>query len=824
MSVIAKALGLSLLLVYLQDLEASLEEAEEDIDILETRLDKVVKLCNHMIEVGKTFNTANINFTRGVQELVMYFKQDDVVSQSLGRFTHDMTEIQKYQSILLDQAHRSICKTLHNFIRNDIRKIKEAKKHFDKLSDDMDNALVKHAQAPKSKPQEYEDAHNTLTAMKSAFSHTSLDYVFQMNILHSKKRFDVLDTMLAYMHAQNAYFHQGNDLFNDLEPYMKQLANQVEELSAKAAVDRKEMEERHTLVQQKEVVESSDEEASSENESEAADIKMEGYLFKRTSGKFKSWVRRYFMIHEDQLVYRKRSKDNLTIMEEDLRLCLVKPHVELDRRFCFEVVSPTRSHMLQADSAEECSAWITAIQTGVSQAFRDRSRSLPTKELERVNTNGPSNTEATTVSSKSPTQSTSTSSSGENNPSTTAPHPVTAKQTRMKQLLSIPGNNQCCDCGSTEPRWASINLGITLCIECSGIHRSFGVHMSKVRSVTLDSWEPELLKVMAELGNTIINRIYEADVPESSTITRATSHCNRNVREAWIRAKYVDKSFMRKLPKINIQNNGEDQIKKWSVVKRKRRSPSRQLSPEDAVAEGTKNNTQMVQGESQDSGLGGSTSDVILFGAGLDTSAEMADNVLVDSDESSTSETEDADTKSTTSLEDFTKLHPDMLLYKAAQARNLPVMREALAQGADPNWSNEDDDKKNPLMEATLTGSIAACEFLLLNGAKVDKTDKKGRTALHHATIMGHTGQVCQFLKRGANQHAVDEEGKDPLTIAVESANADIVTLLRLAKLNEEMRETEGVFGNPGDETFNDVFRDFATMASENPEKLNRNK
>uniref|UniRef100_A0A8C7X0X0 Arf-GAP with coiled-coil, ANK repeat and PH domain-containing protein n=1 Tax=Oryzias sinensis TaxID=183150 RepID=A0A8C7X0X0_9TELE len=47
----------------------------------------------------------------------------------------------------------------------------------------------------------------------------------------------------------------------------------------------------------------------------------------------------------------------------------------------------------------------------------------------------------------------------------------------------------CCDCGEAEPRWASVNLGVTMCIECSGIHRSLGVHLSKVRSLTLDSWE-----------------------------------------------------------------------------------------------------------------------------------------------------------------------------------------------------------------------------------------------------------------------------------------------------------------------------------------------
>lgn len=42
---------------------------------------------------------------------------------------------------------------------------------------------------------------------------------------------------------------------------------------------------------------------------------------------------------------------------------------------------------------------------------------------------------------------------------------------RMEQLLAIPGNDRCCDCGCADPKWTSINLGITFCIECSGIHR-----------------------------------------------------------------------------------------------------------------------------------------------------------------------------------------------------------------------------------------------------------------------------------------------------------------------------------------------------------------
>lgn len=56
--------------------------------------------------------------------------------------------------------------------------------------------------------------------------------------------------------------------------------------------------------------------------------------------------------------------------------------------------------------------------------------------------------------------------------------------------------------------------------------RSFGVHMSKVRSITLDAWDPELFKVMSELGNDVVNRIYEANLNDSIAV-KATPECNR---------------------------------------------------------------------------------------------------------------------------------------------------------------------------------------------------------------------------------------------------------------------------------------------------------
>jgi len=64
---------------------------------------------------------------------------------------------------------------------SDVRHLKETRRHFEKISADMDSALVRNAQAARSKVQDCDDAHNYLTAMTSGFYHTALDYVFQVS-------------------------------------------------------------------------------------------------------------------------------------------------------------------------------------------------------------------------------------------------------------------------------------------------------------------------------------------------------------------------------------------------------------------------------------------------------------------------------------------------------------------------------------------------------------------------------------------------------------------------------------------------------------------
>ncbi|KGL75802.1 Arf-GAP with coiled-coil, ANK repeat and PH domain-containing protein 3, partial [Tinamus guttatus] len=796
---------------------ATIDEVETDVVEIEVKLDKLVKLCSGMIEAGKAYITTNKHFVSGVRDLSQQCKKDEMISECLDKFGDSLQEMINYHMILFDQAQRSVRQQLHNFVKDDVRKFKETKKQFDKVREDMEISLVKNAQAPRHKPHEVEEATGTLTITRKCFRHLALDYVLQINVLQAKKKFEILDAMLSFMHAQYTFFQQGYSLLHELDPYMKKLATELDQLVIDSAVEKREMEHKHALIQQRVISISSylqdfsyDDSKVEFNVDAPNGVVMEGYLFKRASNAFKTWNRRWFSIQNSQLVYQKKLKDVLTVVVEDLRLCTVKPCEDIERRFCFEVVSPTKSCMLQADSEKLRQAWIQAVQASIASAYRESPDSYYIERLDR--TASPS-----TSSIDSATDSRERSVKGES---------------ILQRVQSIPGNDQCCDCGQPDPRWASINLGILLCIECSGIHRSLGVHCSKVRSLTLDSWEPELLKLMCELGNSTMNQIYEAQCEELG-LKKPTAGSSRQDKETWIKVKYVEKKFLKKLPNGEALTENERKPRRWCVKKcqrnnsttkaptarRKYRHEAGNASPATLSSAATlerkfRRDSLFCPDEldslfsyfdtgagsgprslSSDSGLGGSTdgsTDILVFGSVVDSVTEEECEVSEESSGEAEIEQEASD------LEDLRELHPGLLIYKAAQARNLPLMAEALAHGAEVNWVNDEDENKTPLIQAVMGGSLIACEFLMQNGADVNQRASRGRAPLHHATYLGHTGQVCLFLKRGANQHAVDGDGQDPLSIAVQAANADIVTLLRLARMNEEMREAEGPFGQPG--------------------------
>uniref|UniRef100_A0A8R1E4H5 Arf-GAP domain-containing protein n=1 Tax=Caenorhabditis japonica TaxID=281687 RepID=A0A8R1E4H5_CAEJA len=122
----------------------------------------------------------------------------------------------------------------------------------------------------------------------------------------------------------------------------------------------------------------------------------------------------------------------------------------------------------------------------------------------------------------------------------------------LLDMLKEEENKYCADCQAKTPRWAAWNLGVFICIRCAGIHRNLGVHISKVRSVNLDSWTPEQVQTMRVMGNEKARKVYEHDLP--AQFRRPT---NDQQMEQFIRSKYEQKRYIMRdftYPRVDVSD------------------------------------------------------------------------------------------------------------------------------------------------------------------------------------------------------------------------------------------------------------------------------
>eukprot|EP00079_Xenopus_tropicalis_P019816 XP_012809957.1 PREDICTED: arf-GAP with coiled-coil, ANK repeat and PH domain-containing protein 1-like [Xenopus tropicalis] len=646
--------------------------------------------------------------------------------ECLERFSDGLSKIIDSHVELLENIQFSFKQRLLHLLKEDLRSFRDSRKDMERCREGLESALHHNAETARRKAQEAQDAASAVQGSRKAFRDRALEYALQINVIHGKKKFDILQFMLQLMDAQASSLAQSHHAMQALDQYRNELAAQVHRSVLEAAREQRDMEQKVTLIKAKDP---SDEDSVLQGD--GAQVVIEGYLFKRASNTFKTWSRRWFSIQNNQLVYQKKV-DVLTVVIVDLRLCAVKLCPEAERRFCFEVVSPAKSCMLQAESDRVLQLWVSAVQRSITTAYSDNKRESGSLRLPR-----------------SPAE---------------APAQEKGVQGAQDAVLRVPGNASCCDCRTAEPEWASINLGVTLCIECSGIHRSLGVHFSKVRSLTLDSWEPELIKLMCELGNSTINGIYEARI-EDMNIRKPTAASSRSEKEVWIRAKYVEKKFITKLPQSSLRSPRHSQPDPPSHSPKARTLGQRPNSGPDLKA----------------------------------LSRPFAQTELqrpISSPGAQRQNTEE------------TEIEPENGRQVRLRKATRPLLRPK------PGLATATTTQPLPKPMEYLPGVPAHCptapqqpqlnlSYLLFNPT---------------LSCSAPSRLACLFLKRGADINAVDNSGKDVLSIAIENANADIVTLLRLVK----MREADIALGQSGDETYLDIFRDFSLMASDAPEKLSR--
>ncbi|XP_021811314.1 ADP-ribosylation factor GTPase-activating protein AGD2-like isoform X1 [Prunus avium] len=763
---------------------------EQTADELKDRCQKLYKGCKKfMAALGESCN-GDTTFADSLEAFGGGL--DDPVSVSIGgpvisKFVTAFQELATYKELLRSQVEHVLVDRLMNFMTVDLQDAKESRRRFDKAIHGYDQAREKFVSLKKNTRGDIvAELEEDLQNSKSTFEKSRFNLVNSLMNIESKKKYEFLESISAIMDAHLRYFKLGYELFSQMEPYIHQVLTYAQQSKEQATIEQEKL---HKRIQEfRTQAELDSLRASSNIEPSAAvdgnrafglasyknidaimqssangkvQTMKQGYLLKRSSSLRGDWKRRFFVLNNQGSLYyyrikgtkpmgsqshhimrspehhsgvfgRFRSRNRVPSLNENILGCrtvdlctsTIKMDAEdTDLRLCFRIISPLKTYTLQAENDADRMDWINKI-TGAIQSL------LNSQLLEQPH---PRNVNLKSSKSALGTYDVRPLNSNESREDTIKFNRIDSVSSILRE---IPGNDLCAECSAPEPDWASLNLGILVCIECSGVHRNLGVHISKVRSLTLDVkvWEPTIVDLFCNLGNAYCNSVWERTLllenerANGSKATRASilkpgPEDAIQHKEIYIQAKYVEKVMV-----VRETVSGMPLLAAsiWQAVKTCNLQEVYRL---------------IVM---SDVNIIDTTFDNVM---GVDL-YHHADVQVLESD-FHTMEMKQHDPAACERIKDANEpgncLQGCSLLHLACDCGN-PMMIELLLQfGANINL--RDFHGRTPLHRCISSGNNSLAKFLLRRGARPSIQDGGGQSALERAMEMGAITDEELFIK-----------------------------------------------------------------------------
>ncbi|OQR85165.1 hypothetical protein ACHHYP_12182 [Achlya hypogyna] len=437
------------------------------------------------------------------------------LSTILNDFHDTLAQIQSSRHSFLLSVDALLYAPVESFCEAELKQAADLRRDVARCSDDYETLLGKSLSSSKAaRPSRggsfsitsaadlgLDDTGDAeLLAARSKFELARFDCVRHFNTLDARKKFVLVEAFNSTLYSYLGHFHACHELVKSIEPALRARQALLQDAREQFAADdtmwtaqRARLAARLTVANPLPVEVLSMDTVAGRRGTKA---EKQGFLIVR-SGMFptKSWKRVWFQIHLGKLYSIKSPKDLELTLVSDLMVSKVRPCAK-GLPYSFEVLDNNQTKtILQATSDADMQSWIDAAQESTESMLGLQSHRTQ----------------------------------------------VDPAQPPLLRAL-MEANATCADCGASPSEWVSINLGAFLCIECSGIHRSLGVHVSKVRSLVLDSWDMTLLQLLdAHLGNAAVNAVWEAALAPGWV--KPTAQSARLEKEKWIKAKYEFRGF-----------------------------------------------------------------------------------------------------------------------------------------------------------------------------------------------------------------------------------------------------------------------------------------
>ncbi|XP_065198824.1 arf-GAP with SH3 domain, ANK repeat and PH domain-containing protein 1-like [Sycon ciliatum] len=510
----------------METLRREILKIDEGLDNDKRQLKKLVSGMQKMVHCGEEYIKTQNAFSDSMEKLgTNFMPTQPKIGTAFLKFAvivKDMTETQENQ---LKNMNKIVLFPLESLLKNDMSG--NLKKPFDKAYAEHERARARverekrrQAEAAGLQRTEFkpEDTAQELEKERRGFQLATCEYFLKVNEIGLKKTSDFAQHLVEYYHSQCSNVKDSQQKLSGVSQWVADLSTDVSEIRK----NRYE-EERNDLMDMKRTVQSLLSPNDVKRDKQRAinpgmrqfgdkrererqhGLSKSGPLQKRSDGIRKAWQKRYCTIADGifSIAHSPREPPTVTL---PLLTCQCKDELDMAKKPCFALHSQNRKYIFQADDEQEKEEWMGVLNNTLEHLFN--SHLAPTNDGE----------ESSVVKSMNE-----------------------LTQRIVEVIRCLPGNHQCCDCSAPDPPWISTNLGILVCIECSGVHRELGVQFSRVRSLVLDNLCTAELLVAHRMGNYAFNEVTE----ENLTVPKLSSNASMVERKDFIRAKYVEHKWVR---------------------------------------------------------------------------------------------------------------------------------------------------------------------------------------------------------------------------------------------------------------------------------------